>query len=100
MHTSATICDAIRTRSVLSFDYEGFHRVVEPYCHGISKNGEALRAIQVGGESRSGKKGLGFGKLWIVAEIQNIQKNGQTFIPDDPQYNPHDKAMKHICCRI
>jgi hypothetical protein len=29
----ATICQAIRTRVLLEFDYDGRHRVAAPYCH-------------------------------------------------------------------
>lgn len=93
------ICRAIRERRLLSFDYKGHHRVVEPYCFGLSTAGEeTLRAIQVGGSSDSGK--FGFGKLWTVADIETAQVSDQTFVPDDPNYNPNDSAMKRIICRI
>jgi len=47
------ICDAIRHRALLEFDYDGLHRIVQPYCHGTTGTGrESLRAIQIGGESR------------------------------------------------
>jgi hypothetical protein len=95
------ICDAIRTRSLLEFDYHGLHRIVAPYCHGISTAGhEVLRAVQVRGASSSGPRGLGFGKLWIVAEIVGLRLSDERFEPDDPQYNPGDRAMQQIHCRI
>lgn len=93
------ICDAIRTRSLLEFDYHGLRRVVAPYCHGVSTRGhEVLRAVQVRGESRAG--GLGFGKLWIVADLVGLRLSGEHFEPDDPHYNPNDRAMPQIHCRI
>lgn len=55
------LCAAIRDLELIEFEYDGLRRVVAPYCHGFTTKGEVLRAIQVGGESRSG--GLGFGKL-------------------------------------
>ena len=92
------ICDAIRTRSLLEFDYHGLPRVVAPYCHGVSTRGaEVLRAVQVRGESSSG---LGFGKLWVVAELAGLRLSGERFEPDDPHYNPHDRAMQQVHCRI
>ncbi len=96
---SNVICDAIRERSLLEFDYQGHHRIVEPYCHGISaRRAEVLRGVQVGGSSRSG--GLGFGKLWIVAEMKNARATGERFVASDPDYNPDDSAMSRIHCRI
>jgi hypothetical protein len=98
MNTVAAVCEAIRTRSLLEFDYQGLHRIVAPYCHGTSARGDVLRAIQVAGSSRSG--GLGFGKLWIVAEMANVRVSDQRFEPDDPHYNPNDAAMLRIHCRV
>lgn len=93
------ICNAIRNRSLLEFHYHGLHRIVAPYCHGISTRGvEVLRAIQVRGSSSSG--GFGFGKLWIVAEMIEPRLVSETFVPDDPNYNPNDSGMKQIHCRI
>jgi hypothetical protein len=92
-------CDAIRTRSLLEFDYHGFHRVVAPYCHGTSTRGvEVLRAVQLRGASASG--GFGFGKLWAVPDIIAPRMTGEPFVPDDPDYHPDDRAMKTIHCRI
>src|SRR5215471_3174159 len=84
------ICSAIRNRVLLEFEYGGLRRVVAPYCHGVTRNGEALRALQVGGESRS--RGFGFGKLWMVSRMSSLRATGRTFQPDDPNYNPNDSA--------
>ncbi|HEX3773213.1 MAG TPA: hypothetical protein VHV51_02055 [Polyangiaceae bacterium] len=95
---TSAICAAIRARVLLEFEYEGLRRVVAPYCHGETRSGEALRAIQVAGESRS--RGFGFGKLWIVERMRGLQATSQSFAPDDPSYNPNDNAMISIHCRI
>jgi hypothetical protein len=93
------ICDAVRSCTVLEFQYDGLRRVVTPYCHGINERGvEVLRAVQIGGESRS--RGFGFGKLWIVQRMQQARATGAAFVPDDPDYNPDDSAMRTICCRV
>jgi hypothetical protein len=93
------LCRAIRTRTLVEFDYDGHHRIVAPYCHGVtSKNVEVLRAIQVGGSSRS--SGFGFGKLWHVDKITNLRGSDEKFLPTDPHYNPDDSVMMHICCRV
>lgn len=99
MTGTSIICKAIQKRSLLQFNYHGRLRVVAPYCHGVSTRGvEVLRAIQVRGASSSG--GLGFGKLWAVPEMVELRMLGETFTPDDPNYNPNDSGMKEICCRI
>jgi hypothetical protein len=92
------ICAAIRDCVLLEFDYDGLHRVVAPYCHGSTKNGETLRAVQVQGDSRS--RGLGFGKLWTVEKMLNLRRTGTAFVPNDPHYNPQDRAMATIHCNV
>ena len=99
MVAPSIICQAIRTRSILRFEYHGQERVVAPYCHGIGSRGvELLRAIQVAGSSSSG--GFGFGKLWRVSEISKLQMLDQRFVADDPDYNPDDSAMSVVHCRV
>jgi hypothetical protein len=92
------ICVAISSRRLLHFDYEGRPRLVEPYCHGVTRTGESLRAIQVGGQSRSA--GFGFGKLWLVSRMENVRVSDRSFPADDPNYNPDDSAMLSIHCRV
>ena len=56
MNTS--ICTAIAKRQVLEFDYQGYHRVVEPHAHGTSKTAkEMVRAYQTAGGTASGELG-------------------------------------------
>lgn len=96
---SALICEAIRKRALLEFEYHGGCRIVAPYCYGVSVRGiEVLRAIQIRGFSASG--GYGFGKLWAVQDMRELQILTETFVPDDPDYNPNDRGMKQIHCRI
>jgi hypothetical protein len=102
MRPAAAICEAIASRLLLEFDYHGEHRVVVPYCHGTSTHGaEVLRAVQLRrANSRSKSGGFGFGKLWRVAEMENVQVSGEAFTADDPDYNPNDSAMATIHCRV
>ncbi len=93
------ICEAIRKRALLEFVYHGRRRVVAPYCCGVSRReADVLRAMQVRGESASG--GLGFGKLWTVADIASLRMLDEVFTPDDPDYNPQDRAMTRIYCGV
>jgi hypothetical protein len=96
---ASTICQAIRERRLLEFEYEGRHRIVAPYCHGRSRTGqESLRAVQIAGETRSG--GFGYGKLWSVAKMSRVSPSMTPFVADDPDYNPDDTAMVEIHCRV
>jgi hypothetical protein len=89
------ICEAIGDRRLLEFDYDGLHRVVQPYCHGFTRKGaETLRAVQVGSGGRR------FGKLWTVAKMQNLRVAAETFDADDPDYNPNDTALVEIHCSV
>ena len=93
------VCEAIRKRVLLEFRYHGKLRVVAPYCHGVSsRNLEVLRAVQIRGESGSGK--LGMGKLWALGDMVNPRLLDEPFTPNDPNYNPNDSAMKQIRCRL
>jgi hypothetical protein len=96
--TGSTICEAIRARRLLAFEYGGESRVVAPYCHGISRSGEVLRGVQVRGGSQS--RGFGFGKLWMVSRMHDVRIMDEAFVPRDPHYNPDDSAMLSIHCRI
>jgi hypothetical protein len=99
MSSVKLICEAIGTRSLLQFLYHDRLRVVAPYCCGVSSRGaDVLRAVQVRGESASG--GLGFGKLWTVDEIVDLRMLDEKFRPDDPDYNPRDRAMTRVHCGI
>src|SRR5262245_3429379 len=94
------ICRAIRDRALLTFVYDGRLRIVEPYCHGLSKKGaELLRAVEVGDTSLRPER-FGFGKLWTVAKMTDIRVGDATFEPDDPDYNPEDRALARIHCRV
>ena len=93
------VCKAIRERHLLEFQYHGKLRIVAPYCHGTSTRGtEVLRAIQVGGESGSG--GMGMGKLWALADMVALRVLDVPFMPNDPNYNSDDSALKQIHCRV
>ena len=97
-HVEEVICAAIRACVLLEFEYDGLHRVVAPYCHGFTSKGETLRAIQVRGDSRS--HGLGFGKLWTVKKMLDVRLTTEPFDPNDPNYNPMDRAMARIHCNV
>jgi hypothetical protein len=95
----ALLCEAIGTRKLLAFSYEGLARVVAPYFHGFTLAGdEVLRAVQMRGSSRSGH--FGSGKLWTVSKMRLVRTLEEGFVADDPDYEPNDSAMARVHCRI
>lgn len=95
------IIEAIKRRVLLRFRYDGRLRIVEPYCFGLSTRGqEALRAIQVRGSNAAGPALVRSGKLWTVSKMSDVRLLPEAFVPDDPNYNPNDKAMARIYYRI
>ena len=93
------LCEAIAMRKLLAFTYDGHPRVVASYCHGFTRAGdESLRAVQVRGTSRSGH--FSGGKLWTVSKMRLVRTLEESFVPDDPDYEPNDSAMVRIHCRI
>lgn len=98
-NTSRLICEAIAKRTLLEFAYDGHPRIVAPYLHGVGRrNIDLLRAVQVGGSSRSGQ--LGIGKLWTLTKMVEVRPTGKHFVPNDPAYNPADPAIIKIHCRV
>jgi hypothetical protein len=96
---NAIVCDAIRRRVLLAFDYDDRSRVVAPYCHGLTSAGrQAMRAVQVLGTSHSGH--IQTGKLWSIDKLRQLRATDEPFLPSDPHYNPDDKAFIEIHCRV
>ena len=93
------ICDAIRSRHLLEFRYDGYSRVVEPYVYGESAKGKRLlRAYQI--------EGTGFSRdehpwrLFDQEKITGLRASVRTFQGMRPDYNPNDPAMEVIFCRL
>lgn len=93
------ICKAIKSRKMITFNYDGGLRKVEPYCYGISrKSKELLRAYQISGFSRSGNPS-GW-KLFHVSKIRRVQITNEIFIKNRSDYNPRDPVMGRIYCKV
>ena len=84
---NATILNAVRTMTTISFWYDGEHRIVEPHCYGVDGKGhEAVRAFQLGG------KGW---RLFHAGEMSRVTVGDLTFRAR-PDYRRNDKAMDQI----
>jgi len=87
------IIAAIKSRSLVTFDYEPGERLIEPHAVGRSKDGNLLlRAFQVSGASASGEH-VNW-KLFRLDRMGHANDSGEFFDGPRPEYNPDDSAMK------
>jgi hypothetical protein len=96
--TYPVLCDAIRLRHVVRFEYHGGVREVEPYVYGRGgSGGELLRAYQLRGSSRSGATAG-----WKMFHIEDMIGVAVTFEPFAPRggYDPADKIITFVSCRV
>ena len=87
--------DAIRSRRVVTFHYDGLPRIVEPFLIGTTTAGRpALRGFQTGGGSQSGR--VPGWHLFSLDKIVGITMPPTTFSRVRDGYNPADKGMSAI----
>lgn len=91
------IINAIKNQNVITFDYEGESRTVEPHCYGLTTKGnEAIRAYQIDGYSSSGELTW---KMYTLSKADNIEVLDETFeVRGD--YKKGDKGMSRIFAEI
>ena len=96
--TYPVICDAIRLKRVIRFEYRGGAREVEPYIYGRSSaGGELLRAYQLRGASRSGET-AGW-KMFQVADFSSVSVTFEPFTTRGG-YDPNDTAITFVNCPV
>jgi hypothetical protein len=89
-----TLVRAIRERRVVSFEYNGRARVVEPQCYGVgSKGTELLRALQV--QDRETKEAL-----FDVAKMHDLCILDRRFVDPGQHYRPNDSAMVTVFAQL
>ena len=94
---NSVICDAIKSKLILEFNYEDGTRIVEPYCFGESSKGnKVLRAFQIKGHSKSGNP-QGW-KLFNVSKMENVAINQEHFSLGHDYRN--ERRMKSIYCCV
>ncbi|MEM5871894.1 MAG: hypothetical protein QW051_03405 [Candidatus Aenigmatarchaeota archaeon] len=94
------ICEAIKSKRIIKFNYDGFERVVEPHTCGIHKatGNVVLSAYQVGGYSSSEK--IPYWRLYVVDKITDLEITNEIFIEPRPGYRRGDSRMSIIYCEI
>jgi hypothetical protein len=93
------ICEAIKRKAVIRFDYPRGPRTVEPQSHGISSAGnEVIRGVQTYPRSPTGKSIEG--KLYAVSRMSDLRETGETFLKPGSHFNPNDKGMIYVHCGL
>jgi hypothetical protein len=96
---NVVICDAIRTRRLLRFVYDGYERVVEPHLYGVNTAGhEAVRCYLVSGWSSS-ETSPGW-RMYLVDRMEGVAALAESFTGPRGEYNPEDTQMERIYCRL
>lgn len=90
-----TICEAIQEKRLLTFNYLGRARLVEPHLLGYDSDGDlTLSAWQLSGGSGVGWRDFHVSKSAGVSIVE-----GPSGAPR-PGYNPRDETIESIVCRL
>jgi hypothetical protein len=90
------ICEAIKNKQRIQFEYHGKIRIAEPQCCGISTAGkEVFRAYLLHGGSRPEQ-------LFELGKVKSLRLLDQYFAKPGPNYKKDDSAMKpgSIFCQL
>lgn len=83
---------------VLSFDYQGLRRTVEPHMVGVHEAGEAvLLGYQTGGFSHTGE--VPGWRMFIVAEIDDVEIEDRAFPGPRPDFDASGARMVDVFAR-
>jgi hypothetical protein len=92
------LCDAIRNRQLVRFEYHGGLRTVEPHVFGLNSNGEeVLSGFQQYGFSRS--HAPHHWKQFKVSEMESFEVLPKMFSGPRPGYHG-DLHVKDVICSI
>jgi predicted DNA-binding transcriptional regulator YafY len=92
------ICEAIKNKQIITFEYELQLRTVEPYRLGIStKHNKVLRCFQLKNSSKLYEKPDW--RLFDLSNIKRIQLTSDSFRSIRSDYGSSDKSMirPYIC---
>lgn len=77
---------AITEKKLLEFDYDGYHRIVEPHIYGRKNEKNGILAYQTRGQSSRGELGW---KRMYMNKIANMRVLDETFPGIRPVPNKH-----------
>lgn len=99
MSVADVLTFAIENRRVVTFTYDGHHRVVEPFLLGLTTAGNpSLRGYQTAGTSTHGQ--VPGWHLFSLSKIESIEVTQSCFEGVRSFYNPADTAMLRIDAHV
>ena len=100
MSNLTAINQAIKNRSVITFQYKGGLRKVEPFLTGVHRDtgNDTLRAWFVSGVSKSGQYNTW--KMYTIDQMSNIQITTETFSGFRHGYDPDDDHMSSVYAHV
>jgi len=91
----ATICAAIKSRSIITFRYDEAVRRVEPHQVGYDHDGDlTLSAWQL-----SGGSGVDW-RDFHIAKMSGLSTTAEHFSGPRPGYNPRNRKMHRVLCGL
>lgn len=97
--TRDLLLQAINERRVLTFDYRGHARTVEPHACGVSTKGEAvLHGYQTAGGSAS-RPPPGW-RTFSLAEIRDVALGAETFPGARDGYSPNELRLDPLWAEL
>src|SRR5689334_20079935 len=99
MRTREIVCEAIAKKRLIRFTYKDLVRVVEPHLLGLNKADHLeLCAFLVRGFTKSDQRP--FWRTYLIEEMTMLTILDETFPGPRKGYNPNDKRMQRIYCRL
>ncbi len=96
---NAIICEAIEKKRLLQFSYDDLTRIVEPHIYGRKTSGnDVLSGWLVEGYTES--DGEPYWRNYLVENMDFIVMLDETFSGTREGYNPEDKSMEKVYCRL
>jgi hypothetical protein len=93
------ICEAIEKKRLLQFSYDDLTRIVEPHLLGRKTSGkDALSAYLVEGYTESDREP--YWRSYSIEKMEFPVMLDETFPGARDGYNPNDKTMEEIYCRL
>jgi len=99
LRTTTAIVEAISTRRLLTFEYHGRTRIVEPHTFGVDRWGRSLLcAFQI---ERSGDPQPSIGwRFFFIEQMSLVRVDGQRFAAPRPDFLRGDGAFKSITAEL
>jgi hypothetical protein len=95
----AIICEAIEKRRLLQFSYDDLTRIVEPHLFGRKTSGnDVLSGWLVEGYTESDSRP--YWRNYSIEKMDFIIMLEETFTGTREGYNPDDRTMEEIYCRL